>query len=68
MKLLFACLCACTCFFPAQGKPAGDFVNVAKYGAIANDGKDEPRLCARPWNIVAPILEVPSIFLPEFIG
>ena len=43
MKLLFACLCACTCFFPAQGKPAGDFVNVAKYGAVANDGKDDAK-------------------------
>lgn len=43
MKLLFACLCACTCFFPAQGKPAGDFVNVAKYGAVANDGKDDTK-------------------------
>lgn len=43
LKLLFACLCACTCFFPAQGKPAGDFVNVAKYGAVANDGKDDAK-------------------------
>lgn len=43
MKLLFSCLCACTCFFPAQGKPAGDFVNVTKYGAIANDGKDDTK-------------------------
>ncbi|WP_302821948.1 glycosyl hydrolase family 28-related protein [Parabacteroides goldsteinii] len=43
MKLLFVCLCTCAGLLPVQGKAVGKLVNVAKYGAIADDGKDDTK-------------------------
>lgn len=43
LLVFFVCTCASACLLQAQDKSAGEVINVAGYGAVADDGKDDTK-------------------------